>query len=105
VTLEYDLAGAGSSNPDIMAEIWEDSFRGMPETFNRRKLIAAGSDDGERILATWRGICKADHSGSKAHFAHLLSEWLVENEEQEFAVPGYIQDAIRYVLTLNGDDG
>jgi len=105
VTLEYDLADAGLGNPDIMAEIWENSFRGMPETFNRETLQAAGRDRGDRVLATWRGICKADHSGSKAHFAHLLSEWLADNEEAEFAVPGYIQDAIRHVLAPNGDEG
>ena len=106
VTLEYDLADAGPSNPDIMAQIWEVSFPGRPQTFNRQRLQAAGEDHGERVLCAWRGICKAEHSGSKAHFAHLLSEWLADSDETVFAVPGYIRDAIRHSQSPNtGEEG
>jgi putative ATP-dependent endonuclease of OLD family len=105
VTLEYDIADAGPSNPDIMAQIWEDSFQGRPQTFNRERLQAAGEDHKERVLSVWRGICKAEHSGSKAYFAHLLSEWLADNKQTEFAVPGYISDAIRHAQHLNHVEG
>ena len=108
VTLEYDLADAGPGNPDIMAQIWEDSFSGRPQTFNRERLQAAGEDHENRVLSAWRGICKAEHSGSKAHFAHLLSEWLADNNEAEFSVPAYIGDAIRHAQHPNnggGDEG
>lgn len=105
VTLEYDLADAGRGNPNIIAQIWEDSFSGMPQTFNREILQAAGDDHGARVLAAWRGICKADHSGSKAHFAHLLSEWLSDNPGTVFAVPGYIENAIVHVQPPNIGEG
>ena len=73
VTLEYDLAAAGDDNAMTMAEVWESCFVGTPGTFSLAKIAAAGPTRDEKALTTWRGICRADHSGSKAAFAHRLA--------------------------------
>lgn len=98
VTLEYDLADASTGNPDVMASVWESCFEGRPGTFNTQILADAGANHDARVLAAWRGICKANHTGSKAHFAHLLAEWIDSNPESEFSVPEYIQNAINHAI-------
>lgn len=95
VTLEYDLAEAGDRNPWVMAELWKEILpRGR--TFNR-ELLAAQTCHSDRALTVWRGVCLANHSGSKAELAHRLAEWLAENQEAEFTLPEYIENAIRWV--------
>lgn len=105
VTLEYDLANAGPPNPDIMASVWEQCFLGTPHTLNTSILGLVGSDHRLRTLTVWRGICRADHSGSKAEFAHLLTEWLAQNRDDggglKFEIPQYIIAAIKYVTSAN----
>lgn len=98
VTLEYDLAAASKENALIMATEWERQFKGRPGTLNRAQI--AGIDNGEaRALAVWRGICRADTTGSKAEFAHFLAEYLDSPPEGSavFVVPPYIQGAIKYL--------
>jgi len=103
VTLEYDLAKAGDGNAKTMAEVWESCFVGKPGTFNADKVAAAGDDLESKALATWRGICCASHSGSKAEFAHRLAARLAEKNDAgqpklDFGIPPYIKLAIEYVM-------
>lgn len=102
LTLEYDLAEAGADNALVMAEVWESCFDGTPGTFNRQRVADAGADKEAKALATWRGICRADHSGSKAEFAHRLAAHLEQkNGSGEFVtpfqIPEYLKLAISYV--------
>jgi putative ATP-dependent endonuclease of OLD family len=103
LTLEYDLAEASDENAEIMAEVWEGCFDGVPGTFNRSQVKMAGPDRAAKAVAAWRGICRAKHSGSKAEFAHRLAALLEESNNAEFCpltfrVPRYIRDAIEYVV-------
>lgn len=104
VTLEYDLADAGDLNAALMVEVWSDCFKGTPGTFNKKRLDAAGNTRKDKALCTWRGICRASHSGSKAEFAQRLATRLVQagkngKPELLFEVPKYIKDAIEFVAT------
>ena len=103
LTLEYDLAEAGDENAMVMAEMWESCFAGMPGTFNKRRVTAAGPDRGAKAMAVWRGICRAEHSGSKAEFAHLLAAHLDKRDQtgqfaHAFNVPEYLKQAITYLV-------
>lgn len=105
VTLEYDLAKAGTNNPEIMAAVWESSFKGMPKTFNKKMLVNLTHE--EQVLVAWRGICQAETSGSKADFAQLLADWLYnqrntskdtgERSVVTFEIPKYFKEAIDFV--------
>ena len=103
ITLEYDLAEAGDENATLMAEVWESCFDGTPQTFSQHTLAAVGPDRGERALHVWRGICRSEHTGSKADFAHRLAERLSnvnpdESVVPKFTAPPYLADAIKYVV-------
>ncbi|MGN6370356.1 MAG: ATP-dependent nuclease [Phycisphaerae bacterium] len=109
VTLEYDLAAAGEQNPTTMTEEWEKCFVGTPQTLNSRRLADAGDDLDDRTLAVWRGICVADHSGSKAEFANRLAERILERDKQknwavDFQIPGYLRKAIEFVWKATGGE-
>jgi putative ATP-dependent endonuclease of OLD family len=95
VTLEYDLAEAGEANPGVLTEIWKEIVP-QSRTLNRA-LIDRQASHLDRALTVWRGVCLANHAGSKAELAHLLAEWMVQHPEEEFTVPRYIEDAIRFV--------
>jgi putative ATP-dependent endonuclease of OLD family len=102
LTLEYDLAEAGDANGLVMGEVWESCFVGKPGTFNRNAVLQCGSRQ-EKALAAWRGICRASHTGSKADFAHRLTESLSARQAETwtitgFEVPAYIRDAIEHVV-------
>jgi putative ATP-dependent endonuclease of OLD family len=97
VTLEYDLAEAGDKNSDLMAIIWKQQFKGNPQTLNR-ELVAANATKEAKALTVWRGICRANHTGSKAEFAHCLADWLARNRKTDFAVPSYIEDAVKHLI-------
>ena len=104
LTLEYDLAKAGDNNAAVMAQVWEGCFDGKPKTFNCEKVADAGMDCEAKAMAAWRGICRADHSGSKAEFAHRLSAKLVGSDGSGecplvFDVPDYLGNAILYVVS------
>jgi putative ATP-dependent endonuclease of OLD family len=104
ITLEYDLAEAGVENASAMASIWESCFSGSPQTFNKQKIAEAGADLKAKAMATWRGICRASHSGSKAAFAQRLAAELESQSEDgnyklSFDVPLYIKRAITYVVS------
>ncbi len=104
ITLEYDLAEAGDDNAAVMAAAWEDCFVGTPGTFNQTKVIEAGNDRKAKAMAVWRGICRADHTGSKAEFAHRLAAKLIGADGSGlcpafFTVPGYLKEAIDHVVT------
>ncbi len=103
ITLEYDLAAAGDTNADVMADVWETCFDGTPRTFSKTTLVAAGSDRDQRALHVWRGICRSEHTGSKADFAHRLAERLSHTNPDDsfvdqFTVPTYLTNAIQYVV-------
>jgi putative ATP-dependent endonuclease of OLD family len=104
LTLEYDLAKAGDNNAAVMAQVWEGCFPGKPQTFNCEKVAEAGTDCEAKAMAAWRGICRADHSGSKAEFAHRLSAKLVGSDGSRecplvFDAPDYLEKAIHYVVS------
>jgi putative ATP-dependent endonuclease of the OLD family len=103
VTLEYDLAEAGDGNAVVMAAAWESCFVGTPGTFNATRVTSAGPNRADKAMAAWRGICRAEHSGSKAEFAHRLSAKLAEKDAggqpvDTFEVPSYLKEAIEYVV-------
>jgi len=103
VTLEYDLAEAGEDNALVMAEMWEACFSRLPGTFNRDLVRQTGAERCAKALATWRGICRASHSGSKAELAHRLAEFLSHAETLALPAPGfevplYLKTAIEYVV-------
>jgi putative ATP-dependent endonuclease of OLD family len=109
VTLEYDMAEAGGKNPDVMCQAWESCFEGKPATFNTEILKAAGDDREQRVLATWRGICRANASRGKAEFAQALAESLdaktkagtYQIEPDGFEIPQYLKNAFAFIV---GDD-
>jgi hypothetical protein len=82
----------------VMAEVWESCFVGTPGTFNRMRVTEAGEVREAKAMATWRGICRAEHSGSKAEFAHRLAALLDKSNGVGFRVPKYLQNAIEYVV-------
>lgn len=95
VTLEFDLAAAGELNPWMMTRLWSEILpRGR--TLNTALLNRQDTHE-DRALTVWRGICLANHSGSKAELAHRMTEWLEENPNENFAVPPYIEQAIQWV--------
>lgn len=102
VTLEYDLAEAGEANAATMASVWEECFTGNPGTFNLTKVSECASLT-DKALAAWRGICRADHTGSKAEFAQRLATALGQKQENstewkhEFSAPDYLRQAIAHV--------
>lgn len=103
VTLEYDLAEAGVGNALVMAEAWSEGFVGEPRTFNRTRIEEAGADASARALATWRGVCRASATCSKAEFAHQLAARLLERDANgrpvhAFEVPDYLKRAIEHTL-------
>ena len=103
LTLEYDLAEAGDENASIMAIAWENCFTGSPGTFNKKIVDGSGSDRKAKALATWRGICRATHSGNKAEFAHQLAAMLIGADGSgecplNFIVPEYLKEAIGYAV-------
>jgi putative ATP-dependent endonuclease of OLD family len=107
VTLEYDLAEAGDSNAAVMAEVWESCFVGKPGTFNKATVLQVGASRKERALAAWRGICRASHAGSKADFAHRLTEALSAKQGNtwkivDFEVPPYLREAVEHVVKSPG---
>lgn len=104
LTLEFDLANAGDLNADVMAQCWEELFVGSPGTFNKAKVAACGGNRDAKALATWRGICRADHTGSKVDFARKLASRLSEKDETgawklAFDVPVYLSRAINDVVS------
>lgn len=103
LTLEYDLAEAGDDNAMVMATVWESCFTGTPGTFNTTRVTSAGTEREQKALAAWRGICRADHTGSKAEFAHHLAASLEKTiaggqPAMAFDVPLYIKTAIEHVV-------
>jgi putative ATP-dependent endonuclease of OLD family len=103
LTLEYDLAEASDSNATVMAKVWEDCFVGTPRTFNRELVNTDNGSKKENAIIAWRGICRAEHSGSKAEFAHRLAASLATRKsdsefEIAFETPAYITQAIDYVV-------
>jgi hypothetical protein len=80
-----------------MAEVWEQQFKGDPQTLNTELVAAANIKEGKAFVV-WRGICRANHTGSKAEFAHRLAEWLAQNRNKAFVVPAYIEDAVKHLI-------
>ena len=108
VTLEYDLAAAGTDNPKVMTEVWESCFAGKPRTLNADRLKEAGEQLEDQALVVWRGICLAHHSGSKADFAHKLADWLSQSpatgdSQPEFTVPQYLEESITHAIPVTAE--
>jgi putative ATP-dependent endonuclease of OLD family len=98
VTLEYDLAAADENNAVILATVWERQFLRTPGTLNR-EIIEGTHGKEERALEVWRGVCRANSTGSKAELAHML---VAELETPStgmggFVVPAYIQQALDFL--------
>lgn len=100
LTLEYDLAEAGNNNALAMASAWEACFKGTPGTFGKRKLADEKLTTQEKAMIAWRGICRAEHTGSKAELAHRLAAALEDKTiaDLPFEVPKYLKDAIEHVV-------
>ncbi len=104
VTLEYDLAEANDGNAEVMAMAWEDCFTGQPGTYNQRLAADSGPRPQDKALAAWQGICRAEHKGSKADFAHQLADRLLGETtpgawSHEFTIPTYLAEAIKHVVS------
>ncbi len=103
LTLEYDLAAAGEENAAIMTSVWEECFTRKPGTLNAEILEAAGEVTADRAITVWRGICRAEHTGSKAELSHRLAQRLDLRDpdgrfRDAFAVPEYLKRAINFVV-------
>jgi putative ATP-dependent endonuclease of OLD family len=98
VTLEYDLAAASEENALVIATEWEKQFKTRPGTLDRAQIEGITGKE-TRALAVWRGICRADTTGSKAELAHFLAERLDSppSGSAEFAVPPYIRKAVDFL--------
>jgi len=108
VTLEYDLAEAGDDNALSMAGVWESCFQGTPGTFNKSLIPSNGATRQDKAIIAWRGICRANHSGSKAEFAHRLADALSGQDDlsetiANFAIPQYLKSAIESVVNLSNE--
>jgi putative ATP-dependent endonuclease of OLD family len=104
LTLEYDLAEAADANASVMAAAWESCFDGTPRTFSSQFVNNTPGSRNANAMAAWRGICRADNSGTKAEFAHQLSAKLAEKDAtghptHTFEVPSYLRSAIEYVFS------
>lgn len=106
VTFEFDLADAGDDNAAVMLTAWSECFEGRPGTFNQNRLDEALTRE-QKALCTWRGICRASPSVSKAEFAQRLASYLQPDETStgsqiRFEVPSYIKAAFDFVTTRDG---
>ncbi|WP_374030015.1 ATP-dependent endonuclease [Bdellovibrio bacteriovorus] len=107
VTLEYDLAEAHAMNATVMKTSWEKLFSRGSSSVMRDEDFTGATDRRVLALAVWRGICRSTTSKSKADFADILSEDLVEKDsngiphvaEGAFVVPTYIKRAIEHVIS------
>lgn len=98
VTLEFDLAEAGFENAAYIADAWRECFDGTPRTLTREMVTVSGMSLEEKALVVWRGVCKANSTGSKADLAqHLTAMLLPPHACTGFQVPTYIKEAVRYV--------
>jgi len=98
VTLEYDLAKAGFENAAYVADAWSECLDGPPRTLTRDMVTRSGMSCEEKALVVWRGVCKANSTGSKADLAqHLTAMLLPPQACIGFEVPTYIKEAVRYV--------
>ena len=90
-------------NAEFMAEAGGSCFEGVPGTFNRQRVADVGTSREAKAMAVWRGICRAEHTGSKAEFAHRLAAKLVGADGSGqcplgFEVPEDLKQAIKYVV-------
>ncbi|MBS1902861.1 MAG: AAA family ATPase [Bacteroidetes bacterium] len=106
VTLEYDIADAGNTNPEVMTIAWQRCYEvGSPRTLTT-DIITALPSDHERTLAVWRGICIASPNVRKPVFAQELAEMLSTRSEggtyavaqNRFVVPTYLSQAFAHVV-------
>jgi putative ATP-dependent endonuclease of OLD family len=102
VTLEYDLAEAGSRNPSIVFQAWADCYERRPRLLKASDLDALPSAS-EKALTLWRVLCRGEPTHGKAELAQRLASLLDERNGDEykvpeFAVPAYIEAALRHAL-------
>jgi hypothetical protein len=86
-----------------MAGVWEECFKGKPGTFDAKRVAAVSGDKKDQAMVTWRGICRASHSGSKAEFAQRLAARLGKNNPdgkptENFVIPPYLAAAVIHVV-------
>lgn len=104
VTLEYDLAKAGTQNPTLMARAWEACFERTPRTLNTGVIERCATLE-EKALTVWRAICLSESKVGKGAFAQSLATELDPggsfrpgHELPGFAIPKYLRDAIAHVM-------
>lgn len=101
VTLEYDLAAAGTENPTVMVQTWEACYERRPRTLTSKSLADVGLDPTARAREIWRGICLSSSQVSKPEFAQRLAASLQREEGVPmlvFSTPNYIKNAIDFVV-------
>jgi len=100
VTLEYDLAEAGSSNPDVVFEAWASCYERAPRSLAKATIDAASTHQ-EKALLIWRVLCRGQPAHGKAELAQALAGLLEERQGETFsvptfAVPDYLEAALRH---------
>jgi hypothetical protein len=82
-----------------MFDAWASCYSNSPKLLARADLEKLPSAD-ERALLLWRTICRGSPQHGKAELAQALASALQEEPPQTFAVPAYIEDAIRHAAQL-----
>jgi len=100
LTLEYDLAAAGIGNALAMFDAWADCYSSKPKLLTRAEIEQLGSAE-DRALLLWRAVCRGSPQHGKAELAQALASALQDTAAKpSFAVPTYIEDAIRHAARM-----
>ena len=100
-TFEYDMALEDRKNAKYMIEIILDNLDTDGPIKNKMKNYSTSIDEEEEIednIMAYEILNQLDSNMGKGLFAQLLLEKIDENNE--FAVPEYIKDAINFVLDI-----
>lgn len=98
VTLEFDLAAAGESNPQVLCEAWGNSYPGSPQNLTSETLDCYETLE-EKALHIWRETCLTSNTPGKGRFSQELASIL--DGEDNFKVPQYLKNAIEFVKNTN----
>jgi putative ATP-dependent endonuclease of the OLD family len=100
LTLEYDLAAAGVDNGLCMFDAWASCYTSKPK-LARAELEKLATAE-ERALLLWRSVCRGSPQHGKAEIAQALASALQDKDvgPPVFAVPAYIEDAIRHAARV-----
>jgi hypothetical protein len=78
-----------------MFDAWASCYSSKPKLLARSELEALATGQ-ERALALWRTICRGSPQHGKAELAQALASTIEDDKAASFAVPTYIEDAIRH---------